>query len=312
MVRDAFKTLAWLVLVSGLVGPGAGGAWPRGPADVPGPTVTEGPGAKVPKASESVLISDLAVTVEPTADLFPLKEPLSFAIKFTNTGKQAVAVQVTTWFNETLGTYTYSIRNPDTKKTWSVVPVPLPKGFLGPPVGLATKQIPPGQTLSTRVSFPIFGLGLRSETGEVSFLPAGTYELTITLDLKQGKATTKPVTFRVSDQEKSVLLLKGLPKDKIAKIAQDYFAQRLEVYKKNNKGKPWDTLTVDSFTSTIVAGPEHWLVTYTADLKEMKQRLTMQISLDAAGKVQSVNPGFVLSSTEPPPVPPVIPMLGSP
>jgi hypothetical protein len=259
--------------------------------------------AKPPRSSEPVRIGDLEVTVRPTADLFMLKEPVRFEIQFTNQAKKPVAVQVTTWFNDTLGSYTYTIRNPTTKKTWKVVTVPLPKGFLGPPTRIAVKQIPPMQTLTTHVSFPIFGLGLRSDTGE-TFLPAGSYELTVALDLPQGKGTTSPVAFRVSDQEKSVTLLKGLPKEKIAKIAQDYFARRLAVYKKNNQGKPWDTLTVDSFQAKIEAGPASWNITYTATFKESKQRLTMQINVDAAGNVLSVNPGFVFSSTDLPQVPP--------
>jgi hypothetical protein len=264
--------------------------------------------AEPPKASEPVTIGDLAVTVQPTGEIFPLKDPLSFDIKFTNQAKEAVKVQVTSWMNETLGTYTYSIRNLSTKKTWDVMQVPLPKGFLGPPVGVAIKQIGPGETLRTRITLPTFGLAFRSDAGETSFLPAGSYELTVTLDLKQGKGTTKPAAFRVSDQEMTVERLKGLPKEKIAEIAQEYFAQRLDVYKQNNKNKPWTTITVDSFTSKIVPGRTTWLISYTAELKEMKQRLTMEISIDAAGKVQSVNPGFVISSTEPPPVPPDIPL----
>jgi hypothetical protein len=165
------------------------------------------------------------------------------------------------------------------------------------PARLYQETIKPGATLDLTYTFPgnfLTGEGAGPVT-TAPHLPAGKYELALTIEVNGAVLTPKPAAFTMVETPTP----KPLTKEETEKIigqARQALAQNLarqvEAEKKAdvNSGVPYASLTAASFVVEIERGGAGHIVKFRADLPNSDRVLTWTVGVTERG----VDPNFAM------------------
>lgn len=254
----------------------------------------------------------LSIRAQAVQTAFAPGQPVECLIVFKNVSDDPLTLPVTEFLGtHTLGIYRYSIRDVESGETWKVGIDPeatLPAA----PATIEPVRLQPSDSYVTRIPLP--GVSRQFWQGDdslnpvrtVNQLPAGTYELSIQMELPTEKLTVGPLPFKVSDRAlPSTAAPAAKPPAAVTKAAEQFLTERLELYRRANRGEPpWDRLTSGSFQFKGKSQDGFWEIEYLAELPQQRQNVRLELAVSDAGNVLSPNAGFVVISVSAPPIPP--------
>jgi len=246
----------------------------------------------------------LTATIKAEKAEFRTDERLRFTVTFANQSKEDVILPVQDSLgSRTAGQYTPSIRNVTTGEKWLFGLLPSRA-----PVRLTQEVLKAGATLDLAYSLP--GTFAKADGTPVPHLPAGKYELALTIEVSGLTLTPPPAMFTLVEPQ-------PLTKEETAKIvgqAREALAKKLAQQAAAEKGQTypgavdWSSLKADLFVATVESHPHGHTVKFSGDVPKSDQVVTWSVSVTDKGvAADSLTRGFVISSKQRPPVRPALP-----
>jgi RNA polymerase sigma factor (sigma-70 family) len=255
-------------------------------------------------AADKDAAKTLTATVKAEKAEFRTDERLRFTVTFINRSKEDVILPVRDFLgSQSAGQYTPSIRNVTTKEEWQFLLLPSRA-----PVRLTQELLKGGATLDLAYSLP--GTFAKAAGAPVPHLPAGKYELALTIEVSGLTLAPPPAAFTLVEP-------KPLTKEETAKIvgqAREALAKKLAQQAAAEKGQTypgavdWSSLKADRFVATVEPQPQGNTVKFSGDVPNSEQVVTWSVSVTDKGvAADSLTRGFVISSKQRPPVRPALP-----
>jgi len=252
----------------------------------------------------------LTATVKPGKTQFQTNERLHSVVSIVNRSAQEVRLEVHDFLgSQELAKYTASFRNTATGETWRLWQNPaLPQP--GAPARSWQETIKPGATLPLVYSpYGWFSQGQADGAPwkTAPHLPAGDYELVLTIEIGEVTITPKPAAFKMMDPAAAPST--KADKEKIVATARQALAQKLarqiQAEKDSGSSLPggarYASLTSEAFTASVEPAGTGQIVKFSAELPDSEAVLTWSVVVSDKG----VDPNFgmlgftVTGKTEP-------------